>query len=245
LNSSTAGKPNLSTDYEQSVHTGKTNKQVSKKEDFEKQKLFKCGQCEFYSIEKFNVDKHVKTAHKKPFKCSECDFMNLEKADVLKHIQMTHEPDNSITIEKNETQENNRIRALLGLPALNSNGSLATENLSKNYEVTVHEEKKIRKKVVPPKIQTKLFKCDECEYTNVINDYVICHMKTVHNLKTEQTSSLENSEVFSTDPLKTAIKTKKCSYCWIEVANRGHFNHEEACFRKFAKKANKKSKINK
>jgi hypothetical protein len=58
-NSSTAGKSNLSTDYEQTVHT---------KKDVEQQKLFKGGECEYYSIEKFNVDKHVKTTHKKPFK---------------------------------------------------------------------------------------------------------------------------------------------------------------------------------
>ena len=195
-NSSTAGKPNLSTYYEQTIHTGRNKNQLAKTKDFEKQKLFKCGQCEFYSIEKFNVDKHVKTAHKKPFKCSKCDFMNSEKADVLKHIQMTHKPDNSKIIENNEIEENNRIRALLGLPPLNSNDSLATEkqNLRKDYEVTVHEGKKLKQ------------------------------------------------EDFSTDSLKTVIKTKKCSYCWIEVANRGHFNHEEACFRKFAKKVNKKSR---
>ena len=191
-NSSTAGNPNLSTDYEQTIHTGRNKKQLTKKKDFEKQKLFKCGECEYYSIEKINVDKHVKTTHKKPFKCSQCDFMSLEKADVLEHIQIKHEPDNSKIIENNEIEEINRIRSLLVLPPLSSNDSLATEkqNLSKDYEVTVQ-------------------------------------------LKQED---------FSIDPLKTAIKTKKCSYCWIEVANRGHFNHEEACFRKFAKKVNKKSR---
>ena len=104
--------------------------------------------------------------------------------------------DNSKIIENNEIKENNRLRALLGLPPLNSNDSLATEkqNLSKDYELKVHEGKKLKR------------------------------------------------EDFSTNPLKTAIKTKKCSYCWIDFANRGHFNHEEACFRKFAKKANKKSR---
>ena len=200
--SAVASNQNLSKENELKVHEGKKpakQEAVATKKDkkvVKKPKLFKCGECEFYSAEKYYVNKHVKTAHKKPFKCSKCDFMNLEKADVLKHIQMKHEPDNSKTIEKNEIEENNRIRALLGLTPLRSNDSLATEkqNLRKDYEVTVHEGKKLKQ------------------------------------------------EDFSTDPLKTAIKTKKCSYCWIEVANRGHFNHEEACFRKFAKKVNKKSR---
>ena len=201
-NSTSSAVQNLSKDHELKVHEGKNPEKqetVATKKDkkvVKKPKLFKCGECEFYSAEKYYVNKHVKTAHKKPFKCSKCDFMNLEKADVLKHIQMTHEPDNSKIIEKNETQENNRIRALLGLPPSFSNDSLATEkqNLIKDYEAKVHEGKKLKQ------------------------------------------------EDFSTNPLKTAIKTKKCSYCWIEVANRGHFNHEEACFKKFAKKANKKSR---
>ena len=45
---------------------------------------------------------------------------------------------------------------------------------------------------VAPKTPTKLFKCSDCEYTNVINDYVLNHMKTVHKLKTADNE--ENSK---------------------------------------------------
>ena len=95
--SAVAGNQNLSKDYELKVHEGKKpNKQeestATKKDKkvVKKPKLFKCGECEFYSAEKYYVNKHVKTAHKKPFKCAKCDFTSLEKADVLKHIQMQH-----------------------------------------------------------------------------------------------------------------------------------------------------------
>ena len=94
--SAVATNQNLNKDYELKVHEGKKpNKQeaVATKKDkkvVKKPKLFKCGECEFYSAEKYYVNKHVKTAHKKPFKCAKCDFTSLEKADVLKHIQMQH-----------------------------------------------------------------------------------------------------------------------------------------------------------
>jgi hypothetical protein len=56
---------------------------------------------------------------------------------------------------------------------------------------------------------------------------------------TSERSSPENTEVLT--PSKAATKTKKCSYCWIEVQWRGHFKHEEACAKKFAKTKSGKS----
>ena len=95
-NSTSSAVQNLSKDHELKVHEGKNPEKqetVATKKDkkvVKKPKLFKCGECEFYSAEKYYVNKHVKTAHKKPFKCAKCDFTSLEKADVLKHIQMQH-----------------------------------------------------------------------------------------------------------------------------------------------------------
>ena len=66
---------------------------------------------------------------------------------------------------------------------------------------------------VAPKTPTKLFKCSDCEYTNVINDYVLNHMKTVHKLKTadneENSKGQEISKRFFFLPLNTLKKTKK------------------------------------
>ena len=56
---------------------------------------------------------------------------------------------------------------------------------------------------------------------------------------TPESSSPENTQVLT--PSRTATKTKKCSYCWIEVQSRGHFQHQEACARKFAKKTSRRS----
>ena len=54
-----------------------------------------------------------------------------------------------------------------------------------------------------------------------------------------ESSSPENTEVLT--PSRTAAKTKKCSYCWIVVQWRGHFKHEEACAKKFAKTSRRSS----
>ena len=56
---------------------------------------------------------------------------------------------------------------------------------------------------------------------------------------TTKISSPENTEVLT--PSRKATKTKKCSYCWIEVQWRGHFKHEEACAKKFAKTSRRSS----
>ena len=56
---------------------------------------------------------------------------------------------------------------------------------------------------------------------------------------TTESSSPENTEVLT--PSRTATKTKKCSYCWIEVQWQGHFQHEKACARKFAKTSRRSS----
>ena len=56
---------------------------------------------------------------------------------------------------------------------------------------------------------------------------------------TTESSSPENAEVST--PSRTATKTKKCSYCWIEVQWRGHYKHEEACAKKFAKTSRRSS----
>ena len=48
-----------------------------------------------------------------------------------------------------------------------------------------------------PQSPQKLFKCPDthCDYTNVINDYVIKHMKTVHNMQLEsEENEAEKSE---------------------------------------------------
>ena len=42
--------------------------------------------------------------------------------------------------------------------------------------------------------------------------------------------------------LRSGTKTKKCSYCWEMFPVQSHFQHEEACARKFAKSASKKAK---
>ena len=56
---------------------------------------------------------------------------------------------------------------------------------------------------------------------------------------TTESSSPENTEVLT--PSRSATKTKKCSYCWIEVQWRGHYKHEEACAKKFAKTSRRSS----
>ena len=56
---------------------------------------------------------------------------------------------------------------------------------------------------------------------------------------TTESSSPENTEVLT--PSRTETKTKKCSYCWIEVQWQGHFQHEKACARKFAKTSRRSS----
>ena len=38
----------------------------------------------------------------------------------------------------------------------------------------------IHSSVPSPLLNKKQFKCTECDYTNLINDYVINHMKTAH-----------------------------------------------------------------
>ena len=53
----------------------------------------------------------------------------------------------------------------------------------------------------------------------------------------ESSSSPEKAELVSTTTPSTATKTKKCSYCLVEVGSRGHFQHEAACARKVAKKS--------
>ena len=53
---------------------------------------------------------------------------------------------------------------------------------------------------------------------------------------TSKTSSNQNAKVSS----KTTNYTKKCTYCWIEVKWRGHFQHEKACAKEFAKKSSRK-----
>ena len=59
---------------------------------------------------------------------------------------------------------------------------------------------------------------------------------------TSESSSPENAEVLSTATASsTASKTKKCSYCLVEVRSRGHFQHQAACARKAAKTARKSS----
>ena len=53
---------------------------------------------------------------------------------------------------------------------------------------------------------------------------------------TSKTSSNQSAKVSS----KTTNYTKKCTYCWIEVKWRGHFQHEKACAKVFAKKSSRK-----
>ena len=75
-------------------------------------------------------------------------------------------------------------------------------------------------------------------------DIFLCNKKKMSSPNvsgdlTTENSSPENTEVLT--PSRTATKTKKCSYCWIEVQWRGHFKHEEACAKKFAKTSRRSS----
>ena len=54
---------------------------------------------------------------------------------------------------------------------------------------------------------------------------------------TSKTSNNQSAKVSS----RTTNYTKKCTYCWIEVQWRGHFQHEKACSKEFAKQFAKKS----
>lgn len=58
---------------------------------------------------------------------------------------------------------------------------------------------------------------------------------------TSEGSSPENVEVLSTTTPSTATKTKKCSYCLVEVGWQGHFQHEKACARKSSANQSKAS----
>ena len=51
-------------------------------------------------------------------------------------------------------------------------------------------------------------------------------------------------DITSPPSIKERIEenTKKCAYCWSQVSSREHYNHEEACSRKFAKTSCKKLK---
>ena len=61
-----------------------------------------------------------------------------------------------------------------------------------------------------PQSPQKLFKCPDthCDYTNVINDYVIKHMKTVHNMQLEseeneaEKSESENLDLYTPGSIK-------------------------------------------
>ena len=95
-----------------------------------------------------------------------------------------------------------RLRALLGLPPLNSNSTssvVATnQNLNKDYELKVHEGKKSNKqeaattkkdkKVVK---KPKLFKCGECEFYSAEKYYVFLEYLNARKNSSEISRPLE------------------------------------------------------
>lgn len=85
-----------------------------------------------------------------------------------------------------------------------------------------------------------VFQCPLCQKVFHTKDDLKSH-EMIHKEKTRENNKekkvLEIQEI--TKPVVDA-KTKTCSYCCVEVQWRGHFKHENACCRKFAKSAIKK-----
>jgi len=51
----------------------------------------KCGQCLYWSLEKFRLKRHVKIVHQKLKKCPLCDFLSGSKLELKHHLDTDHE----------------------------------------------------------------------------------------------------------------------------------------------------------